>query len=193
MLAPHVTGFALSRVIARMNNHLAATDRRRSLTRRLACLAILATVLTACSADRTTAPLAEMFSGTVNNVSFSGRPTAVVTEQSSGAVQLTLIGYRDDLQINVHAAITGPGRYELAAGDASISTLVGGDAITGGYSGRAGSAGVLTISEYSGVGGVIRGELEFTADHRAGESRFGPVAAFRSGRIVARVQTANQP
>lgn len=150
---------------------------------------MIAFVLAACSADRATAPLAEEFSGTVNNVAFSGRPTAVVTAQSSGAVQLTLIGHRDDLQIIVTSAITGPGLYNVAAGDISISALVGGDVITGGYSGRAGSNGVLTISEYGGVGGVIRAELEFTADHRAGESRFGPVAAFRSGRIVARVRS----
>jgi hypothetical protein len=98
-----------------------------------------------------------------------------------------------DETLTASVIFTGPGLYPLDVGDVTFFELVGGDVVSAQYSGSGSPAGFLRVTRYDGPGGVIEGELRFTATTTSEYASYGPTARFEDGRFhaVVTAQAAN--
>ena len=96
------------------------------------------------------------------------------------------LGYVDE-SLSANVAFTGPGVYSLGPEDVRFIELIGGDVIAAEYSGSGEPAGSLRITRYDGPGGVIEGELTFSATTRSEDASYGPTARLEDGKFRATV------
>jgi hypothetical protein len=90
-----------------------------------------------------------------------------------------------DESLSARVVFTGPGTYPLAADDVHFFELIGGDVISAEYTGSGSPAGALRITRYDGPGGVIEGELGFSAATRSEHGSYGTTATFSDGQFRA--------
>jgi hypothetical protein len=91
--------------------------------------------------------------------------------------------------LSVRVVFRGPGTYPLGPEDVYFLELVGGDVVSAEYNGWGTPAGVLRITRFDGVGGVIEGELEFRATTQSTFASYGLTARLNDGKFRAIDQT----
>ena len=92
--------------------------------------------------------------------------------------------------VTMKIAINGIGTYALGGttgSPAQLHEFVGGDVIVATYSG---TAGELSITGYSGPGGLVEGTFSFDATSSDLGRSYGESARFENGHFIAQVTTS---
>jgi hypothetical protein len=93
--------------------------------------------------------------------------------------------YGADESLSASVAFTGPGVYALDGADVHFFELVGGDVVSAEYKGSGEPAGLLRITRFDGAGGIVEGELSFSATTTSQYASYGPTARLEDGKFSA--------
>jgi hypothetical protein len=159
--------------------------------------AILAlALLGACESATVPEPEQGMFAGRWDGQIWIGDAGAYLVTGIAGGEVLYIFGNKPwgagpwgaDESLSARIVFTGPGIYALAADDVSFLELTGGDVISAQYNGSGQPAGLLRITRFDGPGGIVEGELRFTAATQSPHASYGRTARLDNGKFRAIVQ-----
>ncbi|MDB4889684.1 MAG: hypothetical protein JWL61_1539 [Gemmatimonadetes bacterium] len=91
--------------------------------------------------------------------------------------------------VRVRVAFHGVGQYPLDSAAVELLEIIGGDGISGSFTGTSSSVGVLDVTAYGGPSGDIQGTVQF--DARRARSASSPIIRFENGRFRATVVAAS--
>jgi hypothetical protein len=90
--------------------------------------------------------------------------------------------------VALQVPVVGTGPYTLVPGAARLFELTGGDVVSATY---VGTAGTVTVTSSSGVGGIIEGVFSFDATSSDANRSYGESARFENGRFRANFDAGN--
>jgi len=128
-----------------------------------------------------------------------GDASAVLVDRETGPDTLYIFGSRPRGQpqnsfetVFLRFVPNGPGTYPLQAGQASLTQLTGGDVVNFVYQTTSSATGSVTLSTYSGPGGLVEGTFAFEAQTTSPSAAYGPQARFEEGQFRAVVRRLPQ-
>lgn len=141
--------------------------------------AALVLLLAACTADGPTEPRVEgRMTGTLDGAAWKGGAWAVLYQ---GSLSVGSMRDRAEQHVVLEVPFTGPGRYNVEAGEGRYYETVGLDVLT--YQAAA-TSGTLEVATYDPASGEITGTFTLAAAGERGATRF------ENGEFAARVFVA---
>ena len=158
---------------------------------------LLAALLSCSESERPTLDLP--FTGQWAGSPWVGDASAVLVDRETGPDTLYIFGSRPRGQpqnsfetVFLRFVPNGPGTYPLQAGQASLMRLLGGDVVSSVYQTTSSATGSVTLSTYSGPGGLVEGTFAFEAQTTSPSAAYGPQARFEEGQFRAVVRRLPQ-